>query len=289
MAIRNARTGVNISDANAAVSEVAAGKTFYSVVVPKKTGTMANVALNPALNAYPAGYHAGAPSLTAVDADLIPSNIKLGKTLFGVVGTMVQWVYDLVITPLTIPVPTIALLTNEAHSGGGQMDPHALTAPVPAIALIAENSMLLIDNCEAVWNEYVGANVTSTLDNVDYKVGAGSAKLDIADLQAVGRIATHDNGPNNLTTYSYIKMWIKSTVAISNGDLNFLLDEHAQCVSPLKTLNIGALSAGVWTELSLALGDASGLGAIISYGVIMAVDKGAFIVRIDQVRATKGA
>ncbi len=137
MAIRNARTGVNISDANAAVSEVAAGKTFYSVAVPKKTGTMASVTLDHALNAYPTGHHAGAPSLTAVDSNLIPSNIKLGKMIFGVVGTMVQWLYDQVMPILSIPAPSITLTRVEDHSGGGQIDTHNLGILTPALALAA--------------------------------------------------------------------------------------------------------------------------------------------------------
>lgn len=281
--------GTNITDATAVIGEVVAPKTFYAVAPPKKTGMMPTVALDPDLNAYPAGYHAGAASLTAVDADLIAANVKWTKTIFGVVGTMVQWMYDLIMPLLSIPVPAIALAAVEDHSGGGFTATPSLSVPVPTIALTAENSMLLIDDCEAAWDEYVGPNVTSTLDLVDFKVGAGSAKLDVADLQAVGRLATHDHGPNDLTTYNYIKMWIKSSVVVTTGKLSFLLDEHGQCVSPLKDLNIGALAAGVWTEVSLALGDASGLGAIVSYGVDMDVDLGAFILRIDQVRATKGA
>jgi len=44
------------------------------------------------------------------------------------------------------------------------------------------------------------------------------------------------------------------------------------------------LSAGTWTEVELDLGDASGLTAIISLGIKMVVDKGAFDFWIDEVR-----
>lgn len=81
---------MDVSDADAAVGDVKDPKTFYSVAAPRKTGTMPTVALDPALNAYPAGYHAGAASLTAVDADLAVGNIKSGVTIFGVLGTYTQ-------------------------------------------------------------------------------------------------------------------------------------------------------------------------------------------------------
>ena len=55
--------------------------TIFGVVYPL-------VALDPALNAYPAGRHLGNPGgLTAVEPDLIASNIIYGINIFGVSGT----------------------------------------------------------------------------------------------------------------------------------------------------------------------------------------------------------
>lgn len=80
--------GVDVSDANAVVGGVMAGETFYSVLPPKKTGTLATVALDPALNDYPQGYHAGdVLGLSHVEADLVTGNIKNGVTIFGVAGS----------------------------------------------------------------------------------------------------------------------------------------------------------------------------------------------------------
>lgn len=78
-----------ISDADAAVGEVKAGKTFYSVESPKKTGTMPTVAIVAGNDTYSAGYHAGdAGGLDAIDTDLAPANIKSGTNIFGKVGTL---------------------------------------------------------------------------------------------------------------------------------------------------------------------------------------------------------
>lgn len=54
---------------------------------------------------------------------------------------------------------------------------------------------------------------------------------------------------------------------------------------PLETLNIPALLAGVWTKVNLTLATPANLTAVISVGLNMAVDKGAFVINIDDVRA----
>ena len=39
---------------------------------------------------------------------------------------------------------------------------------------------LVVENCEDAWNEQVDGDCTATLDAADFKVGAGSAKFEIA-------------------------------------------------------------------------------------------------------------
>lgn len=242
---------------------------------------------------YPQGYHRGnVGGLRAVEPDLIAANIKLGITMFGIAGEMVQWIYDLSfpeLAKLVIPTPSIALVVAEDHSGGGHVGtPPALSIPLPTVDKAAELSWLLIDDCEAAWDEYVQANVISTADGVTYKIGTKSAKMAVADLAAGGRLATHDIGPFNLSPYRYLKAWIRSSVILSSGDISILLDDHAQCVSPLKDLDIGDIAANTWTQIILDMGDTSGLTAIISIGIDMDIDQGIFDFWIDQVRATKG-
>jgi len=242
---------------------------------------------------YPQGYHKGnIIGLDGVDADLIAGNIKYGMRMFGILGTMVQWIYDLFgetgePAGLVIPTPSIGLVAAQASSPPGLTATPALAVPVPTIGKTAELSWLLLDDCEAAWDEYVQANVVSTADNVVFKIGAASAKMAVADLAAVGRLATHDIGPFDLSPYRYLKGWVRNSVALDSGDISILLDEHAQCVSPLKDLNIGAIVANTWTEVTLDMGDTSGLVAIISIGIDMDVDKGIFDFWIDQARSTE--
>ena len=143
----------------------------------------------------------------------------------------------------------------------------------------------IICDCEAAWSEYVQANVTSTLDNAVFQVGAGSAKLDVAAGSNTGRLATKAITSINFTARTEISLRIKSSIALNAGDLQLLLDDTAACVSPQETLNIPALSAGVWTKVNLTLATPANLTAVISVGLNMAVDKGAFVVNIDDIRA----
>ncbi|GAI97531.1 unnamed protein product, partial [marine sediment metagenome] len=170
---------------------------------------------------YPQGYHRGnVGGLVAVEPDLIAEYIKYGITMFGILGTMVQWIYDLLgetgqPAVLSIPTPSIDLVVAEDHSGGGRTAEKTLTIPVPTIADAAEESWLLVEDCEDAWDEYVEPNVTSTADGVTYKIGTFSAKMAVAADAAVGRLATEVISVD-LSPYRYLKTWVRSSVIITS-------------------------------------------------------------------------
>ncbi len=242
-------------------------------------------------NSYPRGRHLGNRlGLSDTERALVAANIKWGVNVFGIIGTMVLWQQNVNKDLSFSNAPVKIVAATEDHSGGAQQQPLSIEY-VPGVTEV-ENATLsytVVDDCEVAWTEYVGADVTSTLDNVDFKVGAGSVKLTVAAAAIAGLLATQAHASIDATTYKYVKFWIKSSIAISAGDLVLFLDDHAQCVSPLKQIDIGGLTAGAWTEKTLSLGDTSSLSALISYGVNMAVDKGAFVLNIDQIRFTEGA
>jgi hypothetical protein len=144
---------------------------------------------------------------------------------------------------------------------------------------------LVLEDCEDAWDEQVVGNVTPTLDAADFKVGSGSAKLDIAAGASVGVLASEVIAIASLALYTHIALWIKSSVALDAGDLQLLLDETADCASPLETIDIPALSADTWTQIRIALANPSTDLVLISIGLKMVVDKGAFIVHLDDIRA----
>jgi hypothetical protein len=245
-------------------------------------------ALSPSSSAYPKGLHRGSPAgLVEVDRDFVAHNIRYNTILFGLNGTMVIW-QDEEGESLAVPVP-ICSLEVIANNGGQSLFDLPLIVPIPAVSCVAENSMEVIDDCEAAWDESVGAGVVVSVDNVDFKVGTGCNLFTVADGAAVGQLAVNGFGPIDARIYAYVKMWLKSSVAIADGELQWQLGATAGCSSPLKELNIGALSANTWTEKTLALGDASSLSSVCSHSIAMDIDKGAFTLRVDQVRFTKGS
>jgi hypothetical protein len=251
------------------------------------------VTLTDTSSVYPRGYHIGnALGLVGVEPDLIASNIRWGKTLFGILGTMVIWIYDL---PKNLTVPDIGAISSissqvaEDNSGGSNEINPALTVPnIPSIAQVSENSMLLLHDCETAFDEYVQASVVVVLDGADKVIGSYSNKFQIANDVIVGLLATDSIPSADISAYNYLKFWIKSSVTINSGDLQIMLDDTAGCISPKEQINIGALVANTWTEKSLLLANPALDVDIISIGIAMDNDKGVFNLWLDQIRATKG-
>ena len=146
---------------------------------------------------------------------------------------------------------------------------------------IFDGTLQIVEDCEDAWDAQ--ANVTATAD-ADCKVGTKSAKLVVADAAGAGvLLATEVVGSMDLSGYKHINLWVKSSVELAEGDMQLLLDDTATCASPIKSLDIPALSAATWTLVRLDLGDASGLTAVISVGIKQVTDKGAFNLFVDHV------
>jgi len=146
---------------------------------------------------------------------------------------------------------------------------------------------LVVENCEDAWDETTYTGVTSTLDNADFKVGAGSAKLTMAAGAGIGVLGSEVISIASLANYTHIGLWLKSSIALNANDIQLLLDNSAQCATPLETLNIPALAAGVWTWVKLTLANPATDLVLISVGIKQTVDKDVFILNIDDVRAIK--
>lgn len=147
------------------------------------------------------------------------------------------------------------------------------------------DKITVIEDCEAPWNEYVDIDVTSTTDTGDFVTGAGSAKFVLADgCDAGDIIVTSTIVSTDMSRGLSLKLWIKSSIALADGDIQFVLASTEKCASTLKNLDISAIPIDEWTEVTLDLGDASALTSIISIGTKLIVDKGAFDFHIDDVR-----
>jgi hypothetical protein len=143
-----------------------------------------------------------------------------------------------------------------------------------------------IHTCDAKWDELEDTDVTASLDTSFKKEGGGSNKLVVAAGAAAGDILLTDNITEvDLSGCTEVQIWVYSTVALAAGDLQLLLDDTASCASPVESLNIPATTANTWTRHIISLANPQSDSAIISVGIKMIVDKGAFNLWVDDVKA----
>lgn len=154
-----------------------------------------------------------------------------------------------------------------------------------AEATIAKSTSLVIEDCEDAWATAQGANVVCAIDGVNKKVGTNSAKVSPGAAATTGVLAYEDITAINLSKYTHLRFWIRSSIAVAANQLQLLLDDTSACASPLETLNIPALAqdTGIWVTVPLV--DPTLLTAVASVGIKQVSDLGACDIYIDDVRA----
>ncbi len=145
---------------------------------------------------------------------------------------------------------------------------------------------VVLDTCESAWTASV--KVTSTADTTLFKVGTKSAKHVIAADFTTGLASYYNHATSaNLTTYTQIHMWVYSTIALAAGDYKFYIDDTDACASPLENIAFPALTAATWTRVSLTIATPAALATVHSWGLNVAVDKGANTFYMDDIRGVK--
>lgn len=144
----------------------------------------------------------------------------------------------------------------------------------------------LVEDCEDAWNELAPTGCTITAGVTNKVVGTNAVKIAMTSAAAVGMIASEVITEADLSAAKYLSCYIMCTRGINAGDLQLCIDNTAECASPVKALDIPAIKSGVMNLVVLPLGDAAaGQDAIISVGLKMITDLGAYDVYIDQVLA----
>ena len=144
----------------------------------------------------------------------------------------------------------------------------------------------VVEDCEDAWVTG-GAGRVSTLDNTDYKVGSGSVKVVTTAIGVTTLLHYEDFGAIDLTSYTTIMLWVKSSINQAAGDCQLLLDDTAGCGTPLETLNFPALVADTWKYVKLTLANPAALGAVVSVGIKQIVDLADMSFWVDDIRAAK--
>lgn len=145
-----------------------------------------------------------------------------------------------------------------------------------------------IHMCEAAWDELVDGDVTAALDTSFNVEGSGCLKLTVAaGCDANDILATDSIDSLDISDCDQVEVWIRSSVALDAGDLQLLLDNTAQCASAVESLDIPATLANTGTHHVISLANPESDTAIISVGVKMVTDKGAFTLYVDRIKAVK--
>lgn len=157
-----------------------------------------------------------------------------------------------------------------------------------ASTLVPMSTILLVENCEDAWADQTGGSCACDTDAVNYKVGSKSASFVTTSVGVNTLLATEEAiGAFNLSPYTHLRLWIKSTVGLSAGDLQILLDDTGLCASPLESINIPAVVANTWTLVYLPFIDRTLLTAIITIGLKQITDLADATILIDDVQAIK--
>lgn len=141
----------------------------------------------------------------------------------------------------------------------------------------------LIFNCNTAFDEQVIANVTAATDTTVKKKGTASSKFTIAAGFTTGIIGSKAITSFDMSLATQIRFWVRSSVTANAGDIKLLIDNTANCASPLETLTVGALVADEWAQKTISLSTPANLTAVISLGLQLDVDLGAQTIYIDDI------
>jgi len=184
------------------------------------------------------------------------------------------------------PIESVAL-----HADGSSM-----RYPVPSnISIInrlyyrSSVSFTELHSCNSAFDETVDSDFTVTADTNDKKKGTASNKFVIASGASQNDIATDSISSTNISKYDYLECWVKSTVNVTAGNLQILLDDSASCASPLESLDIPALTADTWTFVRIKLDNPETDTAIISIGLKYGLDSdlGACTIWLDDIKVVQ--
>ena len=186
------------------------------------------------------------------------------------------------------------LLDKEDHSLIKLENIYEYTIPTGFVAIdqieyeYSKGIYHLLSDCEVVWT--AGTSVTATADATFEKVGTYCAKFVVAAGAASGATLCYkDISEVDISDCDKVDFWMYSSIAITAGQLQFMLGATAAIASPLETIDIPAMSAGTFYRHSISLANPHSDTAIISIGVRQAsgVDVGAFTFYLDEVETVK--
>jgi len=137
--------------------------------------------------------------------------------------------------------------------------------------------------CDAAWAN-PQSNVTAAADSEDLREGNSSCKLTIADAFSLGTglVANDTFTALDLSGYTHIEFWMKSTAATDSAAYDLFLNDTST-----EQLSVPAMSANTWTYHQVALANPQSDSAIATIGIKADSDPGAVTIWIDDVKAIR--
>jgi Tfp pilus assembly protein PilX len=157
---------------------------------------------------------------------------------------------------------------------------------------VSSDDVFIIDNCDSSWTRVPASSHLSTgTDGTIKETGkyydtGSSAKFTINDAATVETLAYYNSGTDNISPYKYISLWVRSTIALNAGDVAFKIATNTALGGTMETISIPAIAANTGTRVRLDIGTPANFGALKSIGIAQAVDRGAFVLYLDEVIAT---
>lgn len=140
---------------------------------------------------------------------------------------------------------------------------------------------LLVEDAEDAWTTGGAGRAVSTTAG---KVGTNAARVTTTAIGAT-TLLQYEAIVKDLTAYDAIYFWARSSLTTASGDLQLLLDESADCLSPEESLHIPALTANTWKQCFALMTDPSVLNSVVAVGLYQVVDLADGTFDIDDVEA----
>jgi len=145
----------------------------------------------------------------------------------------------------------------------------------------------LLEDCEDAWTA-AASSITATADSTFEKVGTSCAKFVEDGGAGAGDVLCYEDITSvDISDCDKVEFWMYSSIALTAGQLDFVLDSATACAGTLESINIPAMTAATWYRHSLSLANPHSDTAILSIGVTNTSDVGVFTFYIDNVEVVK--
>ena len=149
-----------------------------------------------------------------------------------------------------------------------------------------------IDTVESPGSWTASTNATVATESSDYKQGSYAVDVTVQTAITTGLAAYNNISSTDLTSPQHysVQLWIKSDTNVTAGDLRLVLDDTAGCGSPVESIDLPALTADTWKQVTVDLAAPTTDSAIVCTGVSVVNDlSGAsdVVLTVDNIEAPR--